>query len=94
GPGAVDAPPGPIEVTAAGGDAWIQVRAGSATGRVLHEGILPVGQTLRFDRRTIWVRTGAAAFTVISRGDETLLARDELIGTVEVLVTPRGLSPA
>ncbi len=41
------------------GRCWLSVREGSQTGRVLYEGILESGKSLRFAQRPLWVRFGA-----------------------------------
>lgn len=48
---------------AEGGDCWLQVRARSATGKLLYEGTLQAGQTQRFvDDKRIWLQLGAPAY--------------------------------
>ncbi len=51
--------PAPLVLVASGGDVWLTVRAGSATGKVLFENTLASGRHLRFARRRLWVRVGA-----------------------------------
>jgi transcriptional regulator with XRE-family HTH domain len=41
------------------GDCWLLVREGSAEGRILYEGTLHAGRSLRFVRKQLWIRTGA-----------------------------------
>ncbi|HXF98135.1 MAG TPA: DUF4115 domain-containing protein, partial [Gaiellaceae bacterium] len=48
-----------IALVAARGDCWLLVRAGSARGRVLYEGTLRHGDTIRFRRERLWLRLGA-----------------------------------
>jgi len=48
-----------LVVTASRGDCWLFVRAGSRDGRVLYEGMLREGDSLRFARTRLWVRMGA-----------------------------------
>ena len=48
-----------LVLTAATGASWIQVRAGSVTGRELYRGTLEVGQTQRFRARRLWLRIAA-----------------------------------
>lgn len=43
------------------GDCWVEVRAGSPTGKSLYSGTLPTGRTLRFNRPRLWLRLGAAS---------------------------------
>jgi Domain of unknown function (DUF4115) len=47
--------------TAARGDSWFQVRAGSFAGRVLYEGKLRLGETVRLHSRRLWIRFGGAS---------------------------------
>jgi Helix-turn-helix domain/Domain of unknown function (DUF4115) len=51
--------PQPLVLAASGGDVWLSVRAGSATGKVLFQNTLAAGRRLRFARRQLWVRVGA-----------------------------------
>jgi Helix-turn-helix domain/Domain of unknown function (DUF4115) len=51
--------PRPLVLVASGGDVWLTVRAGSATGKVLFESTLAAGRRLRFARERLWVRVGA-----------------------------------
>jgi len=51
--------PAPLVLTASGGGVWLDVRAGSATGKVLFQNTLAQGRRLRFARRRLWVRVGA-----------------------------------
>lgn len=51
--------PAPLVLGASGGDVWLDVRAGSATGKVLFQSTLAQGRQLRFARRRLWVRVGA-----------------------------------
>ncbi len=48
--------------TAARGDSWFQARAGSFGGRVLYEGKLPQGETVRLRSRRLWIRFGGASY--------------------------------
>lgn len=48
---------------AEGGDCWLQVRARSATGKLLYEGTLQAGQTQRFvEEKRVWLQLGAPAY--------------------------------
>jgi hypothetical protein len=38
---------------------WLSVRVGSPTGRMLYEGILGSGKSVRFTQRPLWIRFGA-----------------------------------
>ncbi len=50
-----------LVLVATRGDCWVEVRAGSATGRSLYSGTLASGRTLKFNRPKIWLRLGAAS---------------------------------
>ena len=41
-------------------DAWLELRAGSGTGRVLFSGLLTAGKRTRVAAKRIWARFGAA----------------------------------
>jgi cytoskeletal protein RodZ len=64
--------PQTLIVSAAHGDCWVQVRRGDATGRVLYEGTLHQGGALRFGATRLWLRLGAPASVVITRGGKTV----------------------
>jgi hypothetical protein len=45
-----------LEIVAARGDSWLQVRRGSASGPVVYEGILERGRSVSFADRRLWLR--------------------------------------
>jgi hypothetical protein len=45
-----------LEIVAARGDSWLQVRRGSATGPVVYEGVLERGRSASFAARRLWFR--------------------------------------
>ena len=48
-----------LVLSAVGGDCWLQVRARSATGKLLYEGTLQAGQVQRFvDDKRLWLQLG------------------------------------
>jgi cytoskeletal protein RodZ len=52
-----------LVLNAVGGDSWLQVRAGSATGELVYEGTLQQGQTQRFVKwKRLWIQLGAPAY--------------------------------
>jgi hypothetical protein len=57
----------PLVIHAAGGQCWLQVRRGSATGPVLYEGMLEQGKMLSFAPK-VWVRLGAPWNVAVHRG--------------------------
>jgi hypothetical protein len=70
-------------LSATRGDCWVEVRAGSATGRALYAGTLTTGRSLRFNRPKLWLRLGAA-----SNVDIVVNGRPSSVppGTVELTV--------
>ena len=48
-----------IAITASRGDCWLSARVGSVVGRVLFEGVVRRGRTVRVASRVVWVRFGA-----------------------------------
>jgi transcriptional regulator with XRE-family HTH domain len=48
-----------LVLTPTSGDCWLLVRVGTADGRVLYEGTLHPGGSVRFARKKLWIRTGA-----------------------------------
>ena len=80
-------PPSTFVFTAARGDSWFQVRSGSFGGRVLYEGKLVRGETVRIRSRRLWIRFGAA-----SHLDLTIDGRPVLLpafGTYDAFATGR-----
>jgi hypothetical protein len=51
--------PARLVLTAAGGDCWLTVRSGSAAGRVVWEGTLSDGKSIRLTARRLFVLAGA-----------------------------------
>jgi cytoskeletal protein RodZ len=52
-----------LQITATGGDCWVQVRKGSAAGELLYEGTLQQGQTQRFGKwKRLWLQLGAPVY--------------------------------
>ncbi|MBA3747775.1 MAG: DUF4115 domain-containing protein [Solirubrobacterales bacterium] len=80
-----------LAITAARGDCWLEVHAGSATGKLLYEGILDEGKTLAVSGRKLWIRFGAG-----ENVDLTLDGKTEQVpaGAANVLVTTNGVQPA
>jgi cytoskeleton protein RodZ len=79
-------------VTAARGDCWLAVRAGSRDGRVLYEGMLREGDSLRFARTRLWVRVGAPWNLEASLNGRAL--RGLPADTGNVFITRAGVRPA
>jgi hypothetical protein len=52
-----------LVLNAVGGDCWLRVRSGSATGELLYEGTLQQGQTQRFAKwKRLWIQLGAPVY--------------------------------
>jgi hypothetical protein len=78
-------------ITAARGDSWLSARAGSEAGRVLFEGNIGRGETVRLRSRRVWVRFGSASYVDLRiNGKLTPLP---LFGTYDAYVEPRGVRP-
>ena len=81
-----------LVLTAARGDCWVQVRAGSADGEVLFAGILEQASTRRFTGERLWLELGAAEnvdATINGEPVERLAG-----GPSTAVVTPAGLTEA
>lgn len=71
-----------VEVTAARGTSWLQVRRGSNVGVVLYEGLLQSGDVLEFDERTLFMRIGAASAIDITQDGK--IVSKKLEGTIDL----------
>jgi hypothetical protein len=78
----------PLVLTARGGDVWLSVRSGSASGKLLFQSTLPMGRHLRFPGRRLWVRVGAPWNLAISAAGKPLHVPLRAIGNL--VVTPAG----
>jgi len=81
-----------LVVTAARGSCWVSVRADSATGKVLYEGIVDSGRTIRLTGSRLWVRLGAAANVNVTVNGKP--ARRLPGGTVDLVATRTGVAAA
>ena len=86
-------PPAPphhalLVLSAAGGDVWLSVRLGSATGKLLFQDTLQMGRHLRFGHRRLWVRVGAPWNLAITAAGKPLAVPLQAIG--DIVVTPAG----
>jgi hypothetical protein len=76
-------------VTAARGDSWLQIRSGTLRGRMLFDGVLPLGETVRLRSQRLWMRFGAASNVELAiDGRRTRLPA---LGTFDAFVGPRGV---
>jgi helix-turn-helix protein len=80
--------PAPLVLGATGGDVWLDVRAGSATGKVLFQSTLAQGRRLRFARRRLWVRVGAPWNLTLAAAGKRLTMPLQTTG--DMLVTAAG----
>jgi cytoskeletal protein RodZ len=78
-----------LVLTAARGDCWIQVRAGSVSGRLLFEGTLEQGQAKRFTRKRLWLEVGAPSNLNIRLNGRRVQSFPQ--GPAIVLVTAKGI---
>jgi hypothetical protein len=81
-----------LVITAAGGDSWVEAHVGSRVGPVLFQGTLRRGRKLRLTAERIWVRLGAASNLSLAVNGRP--AAIDLQGTLDVLVTPKGVRRA
>jgi Helix-turn-helix domain len=92
------APPAParstvnLVIAAKESGSWVEAHSDSETGPVLFAGTVDTRREVRLSARKIWLRLGAAnnlSLTLNGRPAPT-----ELFGTVDVVVTSRGIQPA
>ena len=79
-----------VVVRAARGSSWMQVRAGSSSGRLLYSGTLEQGQSKRFEGRRLQLSLAEPQNVVVRRNG----ARVELPAGTAFLVTARRVAPA
>ncbi len=80
--------PAAFDLFAKGGSVWLQVRQGSATGRLLYQNTLAHGRHLRFAHPRLWVRVGAPWNLAIERMGRPLAVPLQSLG--DILITPAG----
>jgi hypothetical protein len=74
-----------VTVSATRGDSWIAARAGSESGRLLEERLLPQGETAQMTGPRVWLLVGASANVDVRVNGEP----QELgAGTVERVFAP------
>jgi cytoskeleton protein RodZ len=78
-----------LVLTAARGDCWVQVRAGSVSGRLLFEGTLEQGQAKRFTRKRLWLEVGAPSNLNVQLNGRRVQSFPQ--GPAIVLVTAKGV---
>jgi hypothetical protein len=75
--------------TAAGGDSWLQIRAGTFRGRTLFDEVLPLGETVRLRSQRLWIRFGAASNIELAIDGRRM--RLPAFGTFDAFAGPRGV---
>jgi hypothetical protein len=78
-----------LTVVATGGDSWLAVRAGSADGRVLYEGVMTEGSGINVKAQRLWVRFGGASNLTAELNGKPLPLRE---GTYNAVISPTGLA--
>jgi cytoskeletal protein RodZ len=86
---ATPSPVARLVLTAARGDCWVQVRAGSVSGRLLFEGTLEQGQAKRFTRKRLWLEVGAPSNLNVRLNGRRVRSFPQ--GPAIVLVTAKGV---
>jgi len=66
--------PQTLVIHAATGNCWLLVRRGGPNGKILYESTLSQGGTVRFGSVRLWIRFGAPANVVATRGGRPLAA--------------------
>jgi cytoskeleton protein RodZ len=87
-------PPAPprVIVRAAGGDCWVSLRVGSASGRVVAERTLLDGQSVAaVAKPLLWIRLGAPAYAVVTVAGRRV-AVPQSGGPVDLLAGRKGAS--
>jgi cytoskeletal protein RodZ len=92
-PAAKPKPPTTTELVArAARDCWLEVHAGSATGRLLFQGTLEEGQRQRFVAKRIWMNVGVPENLRLRLNGKVVRLRTT--GTPQVvIVSPSGIRP-
>ena len=80
-----------LEVKATRGDSWIEAHASSPRGPLLFRGVVARGRSLRFKGRILWLRLGAASNVDVRVNGRWV---GYLSGTIDILATSQGISPA
>jgi Helix-turn-helix domain/Domain of unknown function (DUF4115) len=81
-----------LVIAAEEGGSWVEAHSDSETGPVLFAGTLDTGREVRLSARRLWLRLGAASNLTLTVNGRP--APTELSGTVDVVVTSRGIQPA
>jgi RodZ C-terminal domain len=82
-----------VRFTAARDDSWVQISIGGAAGRVLFEGIIRQGKSIRVSRdHHLWASFGSLAIFDVSFNGRAI--HPALNGTLDTVVTPSGIRAA
>jgi hypothetical protein len=84
--------PWTLVVRAVRGECWLEVRAPSATGTQLYQGLLASKKSVTFRRQPLWIRLGAGEnvdVTLRGKPVPTIPA-----GTADLIVSAAGVRPA
>lgn len=78
-----------LTLSAARGDCWVEVRDGSATGKVLDVRTLTKGKSFRLAAPKLWIRLGAPqSVDLVINGHPATIPG----GSQDFLVTPKGVT--
>jgi len=80
-----------VTLTAARSDSWVQIRRNNSTGRVLYDGVVSEGRSIRFVGPRFWARFGA-----LGNFDLTVDGRPvhpSFSGTVDTVITAATIRP-
>lgn len=81
--------PTKLSFAATRGDCWVEVRAGSATGKILYVGTLAKGKSYQLVVTHLWVRFGAPQNVDLTIGGKPASLPG---GSQDFLVTPKGIT--
>ena len=78
-----------VSLTASRGDCWVEVRNGSAKGKILYVATLAKGKSFKVTGAQLWLRFGAPQnVDLVINGKPTTIPG----GSQDFLVTPKGVS--
>jgi cytoskeleton protein RodZ len=80
-----------LALTAARGDCWVSIRTGGVTGRLLFEGTIDEGETIRYVGRRFWLQFGDAPSENLDVKVNGRRVRDFPTGRSVVVVSPQGV---
>ncbi|MDQ3867729.1 MAG: helix-turn-helix domain-containing protein [Actinomycetota bacterium] len=80
-----------LALTAARGDCWVSIRLGRVTGKLLFQGTLDQGETIRYVGRRFWLQFGNAPSENLDVRMNGRRVRDFPTGSSLVVVSPKGV---